>query len=314
MAVTTDPFTSTDLQYTLPKILADYIVGANFPKAVFSNFFTDLSYLATEGGRTIEIPQIYTNGFTVSTQSVQGAEINTQAPPQAEQTLTINNHKYIAMIIGDADLVQIATKYQLMEKYATEIAKYLVRGLEDAIIALNTSITTNVVGTDVAALSDQSIRTAIATLEAADFDLYDGEGAFFFHPAVFWGQLGAITKYYSNNISQFNYLRTGNFGPYDRSRGLKGVLYDIPVFVSSRLPDSATIARGLLAHKSALGFALQTPPVMTDKGYSRNGVRVQMDYQLRNLGMLTVADQIYGVAALRQEAAVLIKSSDTAQA
>lgn len=315
MAVTTDPFVAADLQYTLPTILADYINRGTFPKAVAANFFTDLSYLTTQGGRVITVPQIYTNQFTVSTQSVQGAEITTQGPAQAANTLTLNTHKYIATIIGDADLVQIATKYQLLEVYADEMAKLLVRGLEDAIFALIASLTTNVVGTNTTNVTDQNIRDAISALDSADYDITNGESAFFFHPKVFWGQLGSITKYYSNNISQFNYLRTGNFGPFDASRGLKGVLYDIPVFTSSRLPDSATIAQGLLANKMAFGFAIQNPGTgADDTRVVGNRVRTQMEYQLRNLGMLTVVDMIFGVGILREPAAVWIKSNDTSAA
>lgn len=318
MAVVTDPFVAADLQYTLPTILADYINRGTFPKAIAANFFTDLSYLTTEGGRVITVPDVYTNQFTVSTQSVQGAEITTQGPAQASNTLTLNTHKYIAFIIGDADLVQIASKYQLLTVYAEESAKLLIRGLEDAIFALIPSLTNNV-GTTTTNVTDQSIRDAITLLDGADYDITNGNAAFFFHPKVFWGQLGSIVKYYSNNISQFNYLRTGNFGPFDASRGLKGVLYDIPVFTSSRLPDSATVAQGMLASKMAIGFAIQNggqgnDGVQDGQMTVANRVRTQMEYQLRNLGMLCVVDMIFGVALLRPAAAVWIKSNDTSAA
>jgi hypothetical protein len=58
-----------------------------------------------------------------------------------------------------------------------------------------------------------------------------------------------------------------------------------------------------LAVPSAFGFAIQT---------GAGKVRVQSDYMLQNLGTLTVADIIYGVAVLREPAAVLINANDTA--
>jgi hypothetical protein len=72
----------------------------------------------SEGGDIAHVPNIYTNTFTVQTQSTQGAEITTEGPAQVDTTLTINLHKYIAYIIGNKDMVQLATKYQLNEKYA----------------------------------------------------------------------------------------------------------------------------------------------------------------------------------------------------
>lgn len=202
--------------------------------------------------------------------------------------------------------------------YAEESARLLVRGLEDALFALIPSLS-NIVGLTTTNVTDQNIRDAIILLENGDYDITNGESAFFFHPKVYWGQLGSIVKYYSNNISQFNYLRTGNFGPFDASRGLKGVLYDIPVFTSSRIPDSATVAQNMLAHKSAIGLAIQdggagSDGVQDGVNSVSNRVRTQMEYQLRNLGMLCVVDMIFGVALLRPAAAVWIKSNDTSAA
>jgi hypothetical protein len=208
-------------------------------------------------------------------------------------------HKYVAFIIGDKDLAQLATKYSLNEKYATECQNLLVQALEDSLFGLWSSLSTNVVGDTATALKDPEIRASIAKLDTLNYDL--SECAFFFHPFVYWNQLGGITAYYSKNISDFSFIKTGNFGPMDKSRGLKGVLFDIPVFTSSRVVSGLATYRNILAHKSALGFAIQT------RGGQR--VRVQAENAIRNLGMLTVVDMIYGVAVLREPAAVLINAN-----
>ena len=90
----------------------------------------------------------------------------------------------------------------------------------------------------------------------------------------------------------------------DWSRGLRGMLYGIPIFVTPRVVGALQTYRNLLAHKSAFGFAIQTP--------SSNGrVRVQTDYQLRNLGTLSVVDMLYGVIELRDAAAVVVNASSS---
>ena len=42
-----------------------------------------------------------------------------------------------------------------------------------------------------------------------------------------------------------------------------------------------------------------------------NRVRAQTNYELRNLGWLTVVDMIYGVVELRDAAAVVLNGSST---
>jgi hypothetical protein len=298
MAVTTAPYTNANLAAMIPAVWADIVNQANFPKSVLSNFVTDLSPYLENGGSVVHVPNIFTNVFTVSTQGTQGAEISTQAAAQVDVTLTVNTHVYVAWIIGDKDLYQLAAKYELNEKYATEAVNVLTQALEDALFALYTSLTTTGVGVGTVVQADLDLRQAIRTLDAANFDMSDT--AFFFHPVVYWDQLGGIVKYYSQYASDLNYIKSGNFGPMDSSRGFKGEIYGQPVYTSSRVPTASTVYKNLFVHRAAFGFALQTA--------GQDQVRVQMEYQLRNLGMLAVVDMVYGVACLRVDAGVVLSS------
>jgi len=299
MAVTTDPFVTGDLTATLPQIWADIINEANFPEFVLQDFVQDLSEYVPEGGRILHVPNIFTNIFTVSSQSTQGSEITTQGPAQVDVTLTINTHKYVSWIIGDADLVQVATKYNINEKYAMEAARLLKQDLEDALFALYTALTPTAIGTGVAAIDDLSVRQAIRTLATANFDL--SNCAFFFHPQVYFDQLIGLSKISPNYASNMNTMATGtlfNGGSLTKERAM-GILYGMPVYVSSRVPTVTTTCKNLFLHRSAFGYAIQ--------GVSGGQkVRVQMENQLRNLGMLAVVDIRYGVAALRVDAGVLL--------
>lgn len=249
-----------------------------------------------DGGDICHVPNIYTNIFTASTQSTQGAEITTQGPAQVDTTLTVNTHVYVAWIIGDKDLKQLAIKYDLNQKYAREAQNVLINALEVALFGLYSGLTTTAVGNGAAVQADLDVRQAIRTLDVGNFDLT--ETAFFFHPVVFWDQLGGISKYYSTNISELGYIISGNFGPMDASRGLRGVLYGQPVFLSTNVQNDATVYKNLFLHKSAFGFATQT--------MGGNRVRVQMENQLRNLGLLAVVDMVYGVGTLRSDAGVIL--------
>lgn len=299
MAVTTAPYTNANLTASIPQIWTDIINEANFPEFVLQDFVQDLSEYVPEGGRTLHVPNIFTNIFTVSSQGTQGAEINTQAAAQVDVTLDINVHKYVSWIIGDADLVQVATKYAINEKYAMEAARLLKQDLEDALFALYTNLTPTVIGAGTAAIDDLSVRQAIRTLAATNFNLE--ECAFFFHPQVYFDQLIGLSKISPNYASNMNITNSGTLfkgGTLGKERAM-GLLYGMPVYISSRVTTVTTTSKNLFLHKSAFGYAIQGVS-------STSKVRVQMENQLRNLGMLAVVDMRYGVKTLRVDAGVVI--------
>jgi hypothetical protein len=244
---------------------------------------------------------VYTNSFAIGTQSTQGAEITTESVAQTDVTLTVNTHSYIAYIIGDKDLAQLSRMYDYNAIYARKIGSTLADSLEDAILALWSGLSTNTIGDTATVLSDAEVRQSINKLASANYDLR--ECGWFLHPYVFWIQLAAVQKYY--DMSQAGgtgtFVREGNFGPMDISRGLRGHLYGIPIYESTNVVSGLSTYRNLLAHKSAFGFALQTP--------GGNKVRVQSENAIRNLGQLVVTDMIYGVTELRDAAAVLVNAS-----
>lgn len=294
----TAAYTAADLAAMIPEIWTDIVNEPNFPKAVAMNFFTDLSSFATEGGDRFHVPNIYTNIFTASTQSTQGNAVVDQSPAQVDVYLDVDTHKYVAWIIGKKDMKQLASKYMLNEKYAREAKNVLTVAIEDSIFGLYSSLTTNVVGDTATVVTDNEIVGSIEKLASLDYDLE--QTAFFFHPFVYWRQIVTIAKYYTWNTSQIPVLRDGNFGPMDKSRSLQGQIYGQPVFTSTRVIKGLSTYRNLFAHPSAFGFAIQA------------GMSVDAQYLLQNLGMLTVVDVIYGVAVLREPAAVLLNSNDTA--
>ncbi len=305
MAVTTDPFTNADEIALISETWTTIVNEKLFDKTVFANFCQNLSSFATEGSDIFHVPDIFTNALTVSTQSTQGAEITTASPLSVDTTLTIDTHKYVAYLMGDLTLQQVAKKYDVLSLYADEAASLLAEALEASIAGLWSSITTNTIGDTATVLSDAEVRRSIEKLASAKFNL--DECAFFVHPYVFWIQLHAVAKYYTASIAgpmnEVGAVRTGNFGSATASRNLRGHLYGIPLYTSTNVVSGLQTYRNLLLHKSAFGFAVQTR--------GGNKVRVQMDNLIQNLGTLTVADIIYGVKILREPGSVLVNASST---
>lgn len=261
-------------------------------------------------GDIFHVPDVFTNAFTAQTQSSQGAEVTTVGPAQVDTTLTINTHKYVAYLIGDKDMKQLMKSYDYNGVYARKAGKTLGNALEAALAALWSSLSTNSVGTTSAVVTDLNVRSAINKLAAANFRTEDM--GFFFHPTAFWTQLVAIQKYYDQSQRGIDTgagsSRTGSISgqpTVTATQNQRGVVYGIPVYVSSNVVSGLQVYRNLLLDKSCFGFALQTQGEF-------GGARIQTDYLVQNLGTLTVADILYGATVLREPAGCQINTNNTA--
>jgi hypothetical protein len=313
MAVTTDPATAADLSSMIGEVWTPMILEEMFAKSVAAKFFTDISSYCTGGGDIFHIPGVFTNSFSVSTQSTQGAEITTQMGDDDDSYITVDTHNYVAFILGDKDVKQVLSMYDANVIYAKKAADTLRIALEDALFGLWSSVTT-AVGDTATVLSDAEIRVGIETVEALNFDV-DSDIAFFFHPYTYWIQLGAVSKYYDQGsrgpLTTAGMVATGGMGEGMPTMGYKGTLYGIPVYTSSRVVSGLQTYRNLLAKKELFGYAVQTLVNPNSPSYSTDGanVRAQTSYELRNLGWLTVVDIIFGVKILRATAGVVLNGS-----
>lgn len=299
----TDTFTNTDLVASIAEFWTPMVLEQFFAATVAANFFTDLSQFQRTGNDIYHVPDVFTNSFTVQTQSTQGTEVTLGSPTQVDITLTVNNHVYIAYIIDDLARAQIASTYDMPAVYSRKAGSTLADDLESDIFGLWSGLSTNTIGDTATVVSDAEIRQAVEALASLNIPIMGGESAWFFHPYVYFNQLLAVQKYYdqsqfSNRVPGVTY--TGNFGEFSRERGLMGQLYGIPIFISTNVVSGLQTYRNLLAHKTAFAFAVQTP---------NGGVRTRASEWLANMGVLTVHDLIDGVVEMRDEAAVLVNAS-----
>lgn len=297
----TDAYTAADLASMIPEVWSPIVNEPKFDNLTILPFVRDLSEYMSAGGDIVHVPDIFTNTFTAQTQSTQGNGVVDESVATVDVTLTVDTHQYIAYVIGDKDMKQLAAKYSLNEAYARETRALLLKEVEDALFALWSSLSTTAVGDTTTVLSDYEIRSAIETMETANFEL--DKLAFFVHPTVYWIQLSGIAKYYTDDTSRLNHIASGGFGEMGRNN-YKGHIYNVPVFTSTRVVGALQTYRNLLLHRDAFGVAFQT------MGGGR--VRIQSEYQLSRLANLTVADVLYGVAVLRADAGVVVNANTTA--
>lgn len=311
MAVDSNAFSASDLAATIPEVWSDIVNTSKFPQAVLTNFCEDLSEFVEDGGDIIHVPDIYTNQLTSSTQSTEGAEITPVTPSQVDDTITVDTHEYVAFMMGDKTMRQVARKYGLVELYAREAQGVLMNVIEAALAANWSSLDTTV-GDTSTGVTDGDIRRAVSTLESSNFSTQ--EMALFLHPETYWTQVLGISKYYTFDTSTFESIKNGLLGGEagGMQRAFKGVLYDIPVFVTTNIVESLQTFRNLLLTPRAFAWGIGNfgGSINTEFGPTPLRFRAQSEYQLRNLALLNVVDFNYGTGVLRSEAGVVINGSN----
>lgn len=299
----TNTFTSTDLQYLINTVYSPKVEREWQANLLAADFFTDLSGLVAGGGNAISIADVFTNQFTASSKT-NSTQVTLVSPAQAQLSLSINTWKEISYIIEDKEIEQVIKASDYLDAYASQARYIIAKALDTSLMGLYSglSVSVNDTATDV---TDSVVRQAIESV--VDGDVPFNEMAFFFHPTVIWHDLMGIAKY--TNVyqagSQNGYngpVITGAFGGGTRGKALRGVLYGVPVYETTNVQaDGASSAfYNLLATPKAFMFGVQTP------GGKR--VRSQAHYWAESLGTLWTTDIIYGVAELRDDCAVAIKS------
>jgi hypothetical protein len=304
MGLETNAHTNATLTAYIDETWTPITMEEFFAKRVAANFFRDLSPFAQDGSDIFHVPDVFTNAFTVSTQSTQATELTTDKPTSVDVTLTVNNHVYIAQLIGDLTMGQIAKGiYDIGEIYARKAGGTLAEDLESDIFSQHSSITTNSIGDTATVITDSEIRQSIEKLMTADVPR--DECAFFFHPYSYWIQIIQIQKYYDASQTGWDKGTAANGGlgmTPEGAGGLHGSLFGFPVFVSSQVVNTLLAVRNLFAHRDSIMYATQTP------GGSQ--IRFQTGYEHRNLATLATWDMINGLAVTREATAVKLNGSN----
>lgn len=200
-------------------------------------------------------------------------------------------------------MAQLKKSYYLQEKIAKGGAYEIAQDLDDAIAALFSGFST-ALGASTTNLVDSSLLSAIATLEAAGVPgIFTGEVAWIMHPNTFYRQIGTIDKFtlWQNTNSEET-----------RMKAPTPMLYGIPVIVTAAVGVTLGSRNNVLAHKDAIHWARLSMPTKAEMGYvGEEGVRVQQSYVHEYLGELVTIDLCYGVVENRDNAAVLLKSTQT---
>lgn len=293
MALGTDHFVAADLAASIPEVWGTKVNDFYRSKLVAGNFFTDRSSDVISGGDIIHTPVIAELAASAKAPQTQVVLADNA---QTSVDLTIATHQHVAFLIEDKEAAQVAKQYGTQERYMKNAAYTVAKTLDSAITALFSGFSTTA-GTTTVALSDAAVLAAFEGYTTNEGDL--SEAAWILHPKTIWSDLMVLDKF---SLVQ----NTGSMtsGPLT---GEIGTLYGRPVLQTTNLSKINTNAdyAGFFGNPDAIHLATAALPGAKDS----MGVRLQSEYKLEWLGILVVADILFGVIENRDEAGVQIISA-----
>ena len=303
MALGTNQVTTTIAGNFIPELWSDEVIGAYKSNLVVANLVTKLNHKGKKGD-TIHIPVPSRGSVTAKTVNTQ---VTLSAATNSVVDVSINKHYEYSKLIEDIAEVQALAS---MRKFYTDDAGFalatqvdtdlmnLAEGFQSGSTtdkSYDTGFigtgTTAFTGTNEADISDAGIRAFILNLDNADVPM---DNRALIIPPVCANDLLGI-----NRFTEQQYIGSGDA----IKTGKIGMIYGVDVYITTNCPTvkssagtgnsaAGTERVGILMHKDALVLAEQV------------GVRSQTQYKQEYLGDLFTSDTIYGIAELRNDAAI----------
>lgn len=301
MALGTDHMQFADLDNFIPEIWGARINDYFRYELKLASFFTDRSEELLGGGDTLNTPDLV--AFSTNDKSGEG-EVTLQTPTYTTKQLVVSTWKEASFLIEDREMKQLKQSYVLQEQLARGGAYEVAQELETAIATLFSGFS-QATGASSTNLADSDLLLAIATLETNGVPgIYSGDVAWVLHPNTFYRQIGIVDKFTL-------WQNTSSESP--RMTPPTPMLYGIPVIVSPSVGVTQGSRRNALVHRDAIHWARLNFDVPAGvAGYvGESGVRVMQSYEHSYLGTLVTMDLCYGVVENRDNAAVLLRSTQT---
>jgi len=298
MAYPTPMVTNTTGATFIPELWSDEIIAAYKQNLVMANLVSKMSFKGKKGD-TLHIPKPTRGAASLKAASNQ---VTLQAATESEVQVLVNKHYEYSRLIEDITEVQALASlrkfytgdagYALAKQVDTDLLQ-LGRNAQggNGTIAYDKAViasdgATLYTGANEAAITDAGIRKVIQTLDDADVPM---DGRVLVLPPVARNVMMGLARFteqaFVGDVGGSNTIRNGEIGN----------VYGVKVYVSTNCETATGDARiGMMFHKDAFVLAEQM------------GVRSQTQYKQEYLGTLFTSDMLYGVAELRDEAAVAI--------
>lgn len=297
--------TTTTAAAFIPEIWAQRALEVMRANVVLAKLVTkDTDVAAFQYGDVLHIP--YPGTFTANDKAANSA-VTLQTPTGgADISVTLNKHKEVSFLIEDPARAQ--ANQDLMDRYINAAVPALVEAIESDLFALYSSITASV-GTSGTDISASTIRSARKKLNDNKVPLQPRH--LVISPKDEIALLGDsnLATYFANARSEAI------------AQGAIGQLYGFTVWMSQLVPVVAgtpNSTKNLAFHPEFAILAMRALPEPPAGAGARSAairdpesglvIRVTSAYNPTYLGVQVTLDVLYGVALLRDDAAVVVLS------
>lgn len=241
-------------------------------------------------GDVINIPNL---SELTANDKAANTEVTLQTVTETSNTITIDTHKETSFEIED--IVKAQSQYNLRSLYTKSAGYAIAKAVDTSLLGLYSSLTSTDVGTYGVDITDATIVAANQALDEADAPFVD---RYFVVAPSQKAALMKLDKFIkADYVGKYQDDTVVRKGP--NSRYLWGDVYGVPTYYTNQVTSttaSPTQTHNVLFHKEAFALAMQLGP------------RTQGNYWAKDLAWLVTVDCIYGVAALRTDHGVEVRS------
>lgn len=288
----------------IPQIWANTALEILRNKVVLAKLVTrDSDIAAFQVGDTLNIPY---PGVFVANDKAANTPVTFQVPTATTTTVTLNKHKETTFLVEDA--ARALANQDIMARYMEAAVIPLAEAIESDLFTVAASFTNTVgvYGTDLAAGAIRSARKA-----QTDLKVPEGNRSMVLSTKDEIALLADSTLATYFAYSQQQAVKEGSIGRlygYDLySSQLVPVAAATPLQTKNIAFDSGAMILAMRGLPDApAGSGAQTSVV--NDPVSGLSLRVTIAYNAANLGVQVTTDVLYGVAKLREEKGLLVKS------
>lgn len=238
----------------------------------FAKLVQQRGNLVSGGGDTIHVPFL---GTLDARDKASGTAVSYDNNTETEVTISIDKHKYSAVLIED--IAKVQANYELANLYRGAQSEAVARAIDTDLAGLHGSAGTNVSGG--ASGDDTDMLTVVETLDVANAKRSQRSGVI--HAELHTDLLN-VNKYVA-------YDQTGKVGEAVDDAMVARV-YGFNLYMSNNVVEtsgSPNLLHNLFFHKKAMTLATQLKPTY------------KMEDSVDYIGMKAVLHAIYGVAVER---------------
>lgn len=293
--------TTTLVDDSIPVIVAAQALGYLRANTVLARLVNrDYENEVATYGQTVKIP--YGGALSVNDKAANTA-VTRQVPDDAAHTLTLNKHKEVTFLLED--IAKAFARPDWFATYAADAMSVMAEQIDSDIAALYSGFSQSIDATS--GLGEDDFRNARRLLNSAKAPATQRYAVL--HEDADYEALG-IEK-----IVNRDYTETLGSMAAD---SMVGRFMGFDLFMDQKIATASSEAKNLFFHRNAIVMASRPlPPAPANAGVQQSvmsedgvGIRVTVGYDKDLLGVQFTIDCLYGVAELRDNHGVVVRTTE----